>query len=135
MIRENIFKSLSPCLSRSLDHLLQVLSTGILLDVSITHLLLLRLSLFDTENISLPEISELPSSQPSLDEANLNFLPPPPPLPVCAPKDLVRIGPPFERVWVLYDAHPDMEDSRKQFLEWWLTIGYGKQREGQSNMH
>jgi hypothetical protein len=27
-----------------------------------------------------------------------------------------------------------MEDSRKQFVEWWLTTGYGKRWEGQSNM-
>lgn len=63
-------------------------------------------SLFEAENIlldSLPEASELPSSQSSLYEANPNFLPsmPRPPLPACAPKDLVRIGPPLQRVWVL----------------------------------
>ncbi|KAJ5084993.1 hypothetical protein N7532_009764 [Penicillium argentinense] len=27
-----------------------------------------------------------------------------------------------------------MEDSRKQFVEWWLTTGYGKQQEG-GNIH
>lgn len=94
-------------------------------------------SLFEAENSlldSLPEALELPSSQSSLYEANQSFLPPPP-RPACAPRDLVRIGPPLQRVWVLYNAHPDMEDSRKQFVKWWLTTGYGKQCEGQSNMH
>ncbi|KAL4861668.1 ankyrin repeat-containing domain protein [Aspergillus spectabilis] len=104
--------------------------------ISHSHTFFYSDSIFETENIlpdSLLETSELPSSQPSLYEANPN-LPPPPPLLLCAPKDLVRIGPPFEQVWVSYNAHPDMEDSRKQFVEWWLTTGYGKRWEGQSNM-
>lgn len=94
-------------------------------------------SLFDPQTLlseSLPDISELPSRQPTIYESNSNHLPPLPP-PEFAPKDLIRIGPLYQRVWVVYESHPEMEDARKQFVEWWLTTGYGEQAEGKGNVH
>lgn len=75
-----------------------------------------------------------PSSQPTANSISNSYFTRPPQL-SHAPESLERIGPTLRKIWVLYSSEPEMEDSRRQFVEWWLTTGYGKNPERYGALH
>lgn len=91
-------------------------------------------SFIDPDILPSDDFPDLPSSQPTITSIPNSYFTPPPQL-SYAPKSLERIGPTLQKIWVLYTSEPEMEDSRKQFVEWWLTTGYGKNPERHGTLH
>jgi hypothetical protein len=52
-----------------------------------------------------------------------------------APRSLQRVGPTLRKFWILYSSEPEMEHSRKQFVEWWLTTGFGLDPQCRDGLH
>jgi hypothetical protein len=76
---------------------------------------------------------ELPSSQPTVASIPISDFTHP--LRYSrAPTSLARIGPTLQRFWVLYNTDGAMEDSRKQFVDWWLTTEFGSRKELQTTI-
>jgi BED zinc finger. len=76
---------------------------------------------------------ELPSSQPTVAFIPISDFTHP--LRYSrAPPSLARIGPTLQRFWVLYNTDGAMEDSRKQFVDWWLTTEFGSRKELQTTI-
>lgn len=77
------------------------------------------------------DLPDLPSSQST--ETSNSFTP----LPQLssAPKSLERVGSTLRKFWILYASEPEMEDSRKQFVEWWLNTLFGSNPQCRDSLH
>jgi hypothetical protein len=64
------------------------------------------------------------SSQPTSTSIPASNFTHPPQLSL-APISLTRVGPRLRRCWILFDTDLKMEQSRRQFVQWWLTTGFG----------
>lgn len=88
-------------------------------------------SLIDPNLVQSDDLSDLPGSQPTV--TSIPFTP----LPQVsyAPKSLERVGSTLRKFWVFYASESEMEDSRKQFVEWWLTTTFGSNPECRNTLH
>jgi hypothetical protein len=48
---------------------------------------------------------------------------------------LTRVGPTLRRFWILYNSDAEMENSRIQFVKWWLKTEFGSKKETQDTIH
>jgi hypothetical protein len=94
-------------------------------------------SFIDPDIVQSDDLPNLPSSQPTvawIPTSHFTSLSSPARL-SHAPKSLERIGPPLRKFWVLYPSESEMEHSRKQFVEWWLTTGFGMNPQCRDGLH
>jgi hypothetical protein len=75
-------------------------------------------------DILQPDDLDIPSSQPTLTSIPTSHLTHPLQS-FLAPTSLTRVGPRLRKCWVLFDTDLEMEQSRHQFVQWWLTTGFG----------
>jgi hypothetical protein len=91
-------------------------------------------SFIDPDIPQSDDLPDLPSSQPTVTSIPISHFTPPPRL-SHAPKSLERIGPTLRKFWILYPSESEMEHSRKQFVEWWLTTGFGMNPQCRDGLH
>ncbi len=86
-------------------------------------------SFIDPDLLQSDDLFELPSSEitrPSISISDV--FPPSREKKPRAPTSLERVGKPFQRFYILYpgdEQETQMEDSRRQFVRWWLDTEYG----------
>ena len=91
-------------------------------------------SLIDPDILQSDNLPDLSSSQLTITSLPFSYFTPPPQL-SNAPRSLERIGPTFRKIWILYTSEPTMEDYRKQFVDWWVTTGFGMNPEYRKSLH
>ena len=91
-------------------------------------------SLIDPDILQSDDLLNLPSSQLTVTSIPISQFTPPLQL-SYAPQALERVGPTLQRFWVLYPSEPKMEETRKQFVEWWVKTGFGKNPVYSGSLH
>jgi hypothetical protein len=55
--------------------------------------------------------------------------------PSLAPDSLKRVGPKLQQFWILFDSDTGMDHTRAQFVEWWLSTGFGSKEDIRDAIH
>jgi hypothetical protein len=90
-------------------------------------------SFFDPDLLQPDGSLEPPSSQPTVASIPISDFT----HPIRhsrAPASLERVGPTLQKFWVLYNIDGAMEDSRKQFVDWWLMTEFGSKKDVQTTI-
>lgn len=88
-------------------------------------------SFFNPDILQSDNLTDISSSQPTGNFSAFTT-----PLQITrAPVSLERVGPTLRKFWLLYPSEPKMENSWKQFVEWWLTTGFGLDPQCQDGLH
>jgi hypothetical protein len=90
-------------------------------------------SFLDPDLLRLDDPLELPSSQQTLVSISPSDFTTPFRY-SYAPTSLERVGPTLQRYWVLYNTNIAMEDSRKQFVAWWITTEFGSKENAKESI-
>jgi BED zinc finger. len=81
-------------------------------------------SFIGSDLLQSDNLPDIPSSQPTVDSFPTSRFTQHPQLSL-APTSFPRVGPNFRKFWILYNSDAKMDESRSQFVRWWLTTGFG----------